>query len=149
MSGETSGRGAKAPWHFWLISVVAVFWNAMGALDYFMTKTRNEGYMSQFTPEQLEFFYSFPAWVVATWAIAVWGALFASVLLLLRRSLAVQLFLASFICMLITMFHNYGLSNGFDVVGDTFSLVFTGVIFVIALFLFLYARGMDNKGVLR
>ena len=149
MSDETSGGAAKAPWHFWLISVVAVLWNAMGALDYFMTKTRNEGYMSQFTPEQLEFFYSFPAWVVATWAIAVWGALFASILLLLRRSLAVQVFLASFICMLITMFHNYGLSNGFDVVGDTFSLVFTGVIFVIALFLFLYARGMDNKGVLR
>ena len=149
MTDHEATDSAKTPWHFWVISVVAVLWNAMGALDYFMTKTRNEGYMSQFTPEQLEFFYSIPAWAVATWAIAVWGALLASVLLLLRRSLAVQVFLASFICMLITMFQNYGLSNGFDVIGDTFSLAFTGVIFVIALFLFLYSRGMDQKGVLR
>ncbi len=148
MTDHQATGSNKAPWHLWVIGVVAVLWNAMGALDYFMTKTRNEGYMSQFTPEQLEFFYSFPAWVVATWAIAVWGALLASILLLLRRRLAVQVFLASFICMLITMFHNYGLSNGFDILGDTFSLVFTGVIFVIALGLVMYSRKMADAGIL-
>ena len=60
MSDERSGGAGKAPWHFWVISIIAVLWNAMGALDYFMTKTRNEAYMSQFTPEQLDFLYGLP-----------------------------------------------------------------------------------------
>jgi len=34
-------------------------------MDYVMTQTKNEAYMSGFTPEQLAFFYSFPAWVVS------------------------------------------------------------------------------------
>ena len=37
----------------------------MGAFDYVMTETRNEAYMAEFTPEQLEFFYGFPAWMIA------------------------------------------------------------------------------------
>ena len=65
----------KAPWHLWVIGIVSLLWNAMGAYDYYMTQSQNEAYMGQFSPEQLEFFDGFPAWVDATWAIAVWFAL--------------------------------------------------------------------------
>ena len=61
------------PWHLWAVGVVGLLWSAMGAMDYVMTQTHNEAYMSAFTPEQLAFFYGIPIWAVATWAIAVWG----------------------------------------------------------------------------
>lgn len=138
----------QTPWHLWVIGGIAVLWNAMGAFDYVMTQTGNEAYMSGFTPEQLAFFYAFPPWVVAAWAIAVWGGVLGALLLLLRRRLAVSVFLISLVAMVITTFHNYFLSNGMEVSGDAFSLIFTAAIFLIALALFLYARAMHKRNVL-
>lgn len=149
MSEAEGTAGTKTPWHVWVVGIVALLWNSVGAMDYFMTQTRNEGYLSQFTPEQLEYFYAFPTWLVALWAIAVWGGVLGALLLLARKRLAVPVFLVSLISMATTAVYNYGISNGMEVVGDTFSLVFTAVIFVIALGLYLYARTMHAKGLLR
>ena len=63
--------------------------------------------------------------------------------------MAVGLFLASLIAMFITAIHNYGISNGFEVIGDTFSLVFTAIIFLASIGLYLYARAMRQRGVLK
>ena len=148
MSEIQESDAKQTPWHLWVISGLAVLWNAMGAFDYVMTQTGNEAYMSAFTPEQLAFFYDFPPWVVAAWAIAVWGGVLGALLLLLRRRLAVSVFLISLVAMVITTFHNYFLSNGMEVSGDAFSLIFTAAIFLIALALFLYARAMHKRNVL-
>ena len=145
MSILDNKKSKKAPWHLWMIGIVGLFWNAMGALDYVMSQTKNEDYMSAFTPEQLAFFYGLPTLIVATWAIAVWGGVLGSILLLMRKTLAVWVFFTSLICMLITAVHNYGFSNGLEVIGDTFSLVFTGVIFLSAFALYWYARVMQQK----
>ena len=143
---DTSVQGT--PRHLWVVGIIALLWNSMGAMDYIMTQTRNEAYMSQFTPEQLEFFYGFPSWVVAAWAIAVWGGVLGTVLLLLRKQLAVPVFLASIVAMVITTIQNYVLSNGMEVVGDPFALAFTIVIFAVAVALYVYARAMQKRGVL-
>lgn len=149
MSETEETAGTKTPWHIWVVGIVALLWNSVGAMDYFMTQTRNEGYLSQFTPEQLEYFYAFPTWLVALWAIAVWGGVLGALLLLARKRLAVSVFLVSLISMATTAVYNYGISNGMEVVGDTFSLVFTAVIFIIALALYRYARTMHAKGFLK
>jgi hypothetical protein len=130
------------------VGVLAVLWNSVGAFDYLMTQTRNEGYMSQFTPEQLKFFYGFPAWLVSFWATAVWGAVLGSLLLLLRKRYAVEVFGVSFLAMLVTTIHNYFISDGLDVMGGVGPILFSAVIFLIALGLFLYARAMRRRGVL-
>ncbi len=148
MSEAPEEKAHATPRHLWVVGVIAVLWNAFGAMDYVMTQTQNEGYMSSFTPEQLEFFYGFPPWVVAAWAIAVWGGVVGSVLLLVRKRFAVQAFLASLIGMVITTFQNYVLSNGLEVAGGLFYIVFTAVIFLAAVLLLLYARAMQERGVL-
>ncbi|NND00015.1 MAG: hypothetical protein HKN85_07525 [Gammaproteobacteria bacterium] len=138
----------KAPWHLWVVGLLGLLWSAGGAFDYFMTQTSNEAYMSAFTPEQLEFFYGLPSWVVAFWALAVWGGVLGAILLLLRKAIAVKIFLISLIAFLITAFQNYGLSNGLEVIGDAFSLVFVLVIFLASLGLFFYSRAMLRRGVI-
>ena len=148
MSDLSETAVEPTPWHLWVIGVVALLWNAMGAMDYVMTQTKNAAYMSNFTPEQLAFFYGLPTWTVATWAIAIWGAVLGSLLLLLRRRLAVGTFLVSLIALTITAFQNYVLSNGMEIMGDAFSLAFTGAIVVVAIALLYYSRVMQKRNVL-
>lgn len=147
MSETPSALTVQTPKHLWAIGIVTLLWNAMGAFDYLMTQTQNASYMDQFTPEQLEFFQGFPSWVVAFWAIAVWGGVLGSILLLLRRSLAVSVFMVSFASMLITAIQNYVFSNALEVSG-MFGLIFSAVIFLVALGLVLYSRAMRERGVL-
>lgn len=125
-----------------------MLWNAVGAFDYAATQLRIESYMSAFTPEQLEYFYGFPAWVVAAWAIAVWSSLLGSLGLLLRKTWAVWLFGIAIVGMVLTALHNFVLSDGLAVMG-TGAVAFTAVIWLIAFFLFFYARAMSKRGVLR
>jgi hypothetical protein len=131
-----------------VVGTLGLLWSAIGAFDYVMTQTKNATYMSAFTPEQLAFSYGFPAWVVAAWAIAVWGGVLGSVLLLMRSRLAAWVFLASLVGLLLTTFRNYVLSNGLEIFGDAGSQVLTVVIFLASLALFLYARARGKRRVL-
>jgi hypothetical protein len=139
---------AKAPRHLWIVGVLAVLWNAVGAFDYSASQLRIESYMSQFTPEQLAYFYGFPAWAIAAWAIAVWGALLGSLCLLLRKAWAVWLFGASIVAMVLTGLYSYVLTDGLAMMG-TGGAIFTAVIWLIAFSLYFYARAMARRGVLR
>ncbi len=137
-----------APWHLWLVAILAIAWNAMGALDYYLTQSGDAEYLSAFTPEQIAFFTDFPAWVDASWAIAVWGGLFGALMLLLRKPVAVPVLLISLLAMMVTTIHNYLFADGLQVMGDPFSLTFTLVIFLVALFLLRYASRQRRNGVL-
>lgn len=141
-----NGQTAKAPLHLRIVGVLAVLWNAIGAFDYSATQLRIEAYMSAFTPEQLAYFYGFPAWTVAAWAIAVWGALLGSIALLLRKTWAVWAFGISIAGMALTTIHNFFLTDGARLMGPG-AMAFSAVIWVIALFLFFYARAMAKRGV--
>ena len=140
--------GTRVPRHLWVVGTLAVLWNGIGAFDYAATQFRYQPYMSQFTPEQLAYFYGFPAWATSAWAIAVWSAVIASVGLLLRKSWAVGLFGLSIAAMLVTALYNFVLSDGLGMLGAG-GMVFTVVIWVIAFALFFYARRMAGRGVLR
>ena len=139
---------AKAPVHLWIVGVLALLWNAVGAFDYLATKLRLDFYMSQFTAEQLDYFYGFPAWMVVGWAVGVWGALLGSLGLLMRKEWAVWMFGASLLGLAVSTLYNFVLSNGAEVMGEP-AVMFTAVIWVIGLFLFFYARAMAKRGVLR
>ena len=143
-----SESSVKTPGHFWAVGLVALLWNLIGALDYTATQLRIEAYMGQFTPEQLEYFYGFPSWAVACWAIAVWGSLLASILMLLRQRLAVPVFGIAIVAMVLTTVQNYLLSEGLRIMGSG-AAVFSAVIWFIALFLFFYSRALGGRGVLR
>ncbi len=147
MPEDTFASELRTPWHLWVVGILGLLWNALGAFDYLMTETRNAWYMGQFSPEQLDFFYGLPAWAVAFWAVAVWGGLLGVVLLLMRKRLAVPVLLISFLSMVVTAIRNYVFASGMDVTGGA-GLAFTVVIFVVALGLWLYGRRMARTRVL-
>ncbi|MCB2136021.1 MAG: hypothetical protein KDE08_08780 [Rhodobacteraceae bacterium] len=140
----------KAPWHLWVVGIATLLWNAMGAVDYTMTQMQNEAYLAGFTDAQRVYFQSFPAWVVASWAIAVWFALAGSLLLLLRLGAAVLVFAISAIAMIVTTFQNFVLAEvSMAEIGGPEALWFSVVIFVVAIASWLYARRMRQAGFLR
>lgn len=138
----------QTPRHLWVISIIALLWNALGAFDYLMTQTKNETYMGMFTPEQLEFFYNLPSWSVVLWAIAVWGSVIACILLLFRKAAAVWFFLISLICVITNTIYLYGFADGMKVMGDSFSLIFSAFIILVAAFLYFYSKKMSALEIL-
>jgi len=144
---SSGGVVKKTPVHLWIVGVLALLWNAMGAFDYLATQLKVESYLAKFTPEQLDYFYGIPAWAIAGWAVAVWFALAGSVGLLLRKCWSVWVFGVSIAGMFVSTVHSYLLSNGLEMMGAG-GLVFSAVIWAIAIGLFVYARAMSNQGVL-
>ena len=121
----------------------------MGSVDYVMTQMKNEAYLAGFTPEQLAYFESFPTWVVASWATAIWLSVLGSILLLLKSRMAAPAFGISFIAMVITAVHNFVLDDQklHEIAGPE-AIWFSLAIFVISLLLWIYARAMRQRGYL-
>lgn len=138
---------AAIPKHLRIVGVLALLWNAVGAFDYLATQMEWGFYMSQFSEEQLAYFYGFPAWAVAGWAVAVWSAVAGSVGLLLLRRWAVGAFALSLAGMAVSTLYSYGMSEGAEVMG-TGGVIFSVVIALVTIFLLLYSRRMAGKGLL-
>ena len=148
MAESATGAGRpRTPAHLWIVGVVSLLWNAMGAFDYLASQLKLESYMSQFTEEQLAYFYDFPAWATSGWALGVWGALAGSIFLLMRRKWAVWAFAVSLVGMAVSSLYSLVLSDGIAVMG-TGAVMFSAVIWVIAILLLVYARAQAKRGVL-
>jgi len=147
---ETTGTdmSRRAPIHLWIVGVAALLWNSSGAFDYLATQLRLDFYMSQFTEEQLAYFYGFPSWMVTAWALAVWCSLAGSFGLLLRRRWTVWMFVVALAGLAVSSIYNFGLSNGAEVMGSG-AVVFTVVIWLVAILLLVYAMRQAKSGVLR
>ena len=143
-------EAVKTPWHLWVVGAVSLIWNAFGAMDYTMTKMGNAEYLAAFTPEQQAFFSSFPIWANVGWALGVWASLLGSLLLLARSRHAVTAFMVSMIGLAISCVYQFGMHYG-DLMRmfGSFPMIFTAVIWVILIALFVYARRQAATGALR
>jgi uncharacterized membrane protein len=86
----------KTPVHLWIVGVVSLLWNAVGAFDYTMTKMQNAEYLAAFTPEQQAWFATFPLWANIGYGLGIWGSFIGSAAMMLRSRHAVTLFAVSF-----------------------------------------------------
>ena len=151
--GETFEAGAQGavptPRHVWIVGVVSLMWNAMGAVDYTMTETRNPAYLKMMDPAQMAWVANFPAWAVGAWALGVWGAVAGSVLLLMRNRHAVTAFIISLVGLAGTTLFTYVVSPPPAQYRGAANLGMTAALWAIAIGLLLYSRSMRARGVLR
>ena len=143
-------QAVKAPWHLWLVGILSLLWNLMGAADYLMAKMQTAEYVAMMSPEQAGYFNSLPAWITGVWAIGVFGAVLGSALLLARRKWAVELFAASLAAMIVNLLHGFFLAkiSLSDIAGPVEN-AFSAALFVIASGLLYYAYRQRGAGVLR
>ena len=136
---------------YWIICVLLLLWSFGGAYDYLMTRTQNEAYMSQFPQEMLDYFYNMPLVLSITWPLAVWAGVLGWILMLLRRSWAVPVFIFSFVCMIINfgyMAINGGLALQAEMMGAA-SYVFTALIILLGIFAIWFSRRAKANGTLK
>ncbi len=136
---------SKPPIWFWIISVVALLWNAMGVMAYLNEKYNSEGMLEQLTEAQKELFYARPAWVTAAFAIAVFVGLIACTGLLLRKKWARLLFILSLLGALAQNLWYYVLSGNDDMSSAGLSIA----VIAISIFLAWFAGKGISKGWLR
>ena len=145
-----SSMTTKAPWHLWLVGVIAVLFNAIGAFDFVMSMLQGSRYMESagMTPAQIAHYEAMPAWMMVVWAVGVWGALLASVLLLLRRRVAAPTFAVSLAAFLLSLFYSYVLTDGGEILGRAMAIT-SAVIATLLVFFMWYSWTMKKRGVLR
>ncbi len=112
----------KPPVWFWIVSVIALFWNVMGVDQYLGQAYKTDRWRSALTEAQLEMASNLPAWLTAAFAIAVFTAVLGSIGLLLRKKWAYSLFVISLIAVIVQM--GYVLAQGhFDGIAMTISII--------------------------
>ncbi len=141
---------AKAPWHLWAVGIASLLWNAFGCYDYYMTNTGGDEYLRSYgmNEAQIAFYHAMPSWLTGAWAIGVWGALLASVLLLLRSKWAFHVFVISFAAFVVSVIYTYGFTNVAEVNGSM-GMIMSAVIAASCIFFIWYAGLMKKRGVLR
>jgi hypothetical protein len=140
----------KTPWHIWLIGVIAVLFNFIGVFDFVMSMAQGAEYQASagMTPDQIAHYQAMPGWMTVVWAVGVFGAFLASILLLLRRKLALPVFVLSLAAFLISLFYTYVLTDGGAVMGRQMAIA-SAVIAALLVFFSWYSRFMAVRGVLR
>ena len=151
----SNGMTERAPMHLWIVGGLGTLWNAFGAYDYLMTRMRNTEYLASMMPkvdpqDTLAWVDGFPIWAQFGWGLGVWMGLLGCLLLLVRNRWAVHSLALSAVGAVLGL--------GYQIVaapplagteGDPMMTVMPYVIIAIALGLFLYARAMNQKGVLK
>ena len=145
---------ARTPVHLWISGVVALVWNGFGAFDYLMTRMRNEDYFASAMPDAdpqavLAWVDAFPFYAQFGWGLGVWGGLIGAVLLLMRSRWAVAAFAASLVGALLGLGYQILVAPPMPGMEGASGEVMPFAIILVALGLFLYARAMQAKGVLR
>ncbi|MEL6874242.1 MAG: hypothetical protein AAGM33_02095 [Pseudomonadota bacterium] len=102
----------KATMGFWAIGVIAILWNGLGVAAYFQQMMMSAEDFAALPELQQQLLSSQPFWVTAAFAVAVFAGFLASIVLLLRKRLAVRLFLLSLIAVII-QFSSYFILDGY------------------------------------
>ena len=107
----------KPPVWFWIVGSIALLWNLLGVQAYIMQVTMSSEAIAALPEAERALYEDLPTWATAAFATAVWGGAFASLVLLLRKSIAYHLFILSLIGIVIQMIYNVFISNSIEVYG--------------------------------
>ena len=131
----------KPPVWFWIVSIIALLWNAMGVFQYLIAAFNTESFRATYTKEELEIITNQPAWYTAVFAIAVFAGILGCVFLLLRKEIAKPMLLISAIAVIIQMGYLLLVIK----VGEPIMPI---VVIVFSIFLVWFSRMTSTKGLI-
>jgi len=104
-------KGQRIHWSFWAIGVFALIWNLLGIVNYFVQMDPDT--LDAYRASERAIIEGRPAWATGAFALAVFGGALGCLLLLLRKSAALYLFIASLAGTIVTMVHALGVGIDF------------------------------------
>lgn len=131
-------------WSFWVIGVVTLIWNVMGSINFFVQM--NPEMLTSYRDTERLIIEGRPVWATVGFAVAVFGGAMGSLLLLLKKSVAYYLFIASLLGVIVTMAHALGVGIKFGL-GEILGIILMPM--MVAVFLIWYSKLAKSKGWLR
>ena len=130
---------------FWIISVLALLWNLSGMMTFFMEVFITPEALAALPEAERALYETSPAWTRVVFAIAVFGGTLGCIFLLIRKTLAVQLFIISLAAVLIQMLYYLTMTKAVEVYGLE-SFIMPLIVIAIAVFLVWYSKNTKAKG---
>ncbi|QTD56465.1 hypothetical protein [Parasphingorhabdus cellanae] len=137
----------KMPVWFWIAGIFALLWNAMGVLAYAGDIMMTAADFAKLTEQEQNLYANRPYWATAAFAVAVIAGFLGSVMLLLRRPIAVRLFLLSLLAVLV-QFSSYFILDGYAEYISKDGWFMPISIPILAIMFFLFARWSEKNGLL-
>jgi hypothetical protein len=134
-------RVSAVHWSFWAVSAVALVWNLMGVINFFMQM--NPDMIVSYRDSERAIIEGRPVWATGSFVIAVFGGALGSILLLLRKSAAYYMFIASLVGVVVTMIHTLGIGIDFGP-GEMLGIILMPL--VVATFLIWYSKQAQKMG---
>lgn len=107
----------KPPTSFWVIACIGLVWNLMGVGAFVSDMSISTEALATLQPAQRALYETMPMWVKAAYGIAVICGVLGCIALLMRKSIAVILFLISMIGIMAQFGYNVLISKSMEVYG--------------------------------
>jgi hypothetical protein len=133
----------KIHWSFWVIGAIALIWNVLGSINFFVQM--NADMIVAYPESERAIIVGRPMWATVAFGVAVLGGAIGSALLLLKKSVAFYVFVASLLGVVVTMTHTLGL---FGPSIEFSPAEMAGIILmplVLAAFLVWYSKFAENR----
>lgn len=140
-----SNSNYKPSTGFWVISIVALIWNAMGVMAYLGQAYMTDEVRDALPEAQRALYENVPSWVTAAFAVAVFGGLLGCLLLLLRKKMATSVLMLSLIGIIVQMVYNFFMSNAAEAYGPG-GMIMPIMVLVIGFFLVWFSKNATAKG---
>ena len=137
----------KAPIWFWVASASALVWNALGVFAYVQQVLMSSEQFAALPQQQQDLLASQPGWVTAAFAIAVFAGFTAAIVMLMRKRVAVRLFLVSLLAVIV-QFSSYFIIDGYSEYVADQGWAMPVLIVAFALAFLLIARHAEKKALL-
>jgi hypothetical protein len=141
MNDETVGG---VHWSFWVIGAFALIWNVLGSMNYL--SQMNADIVATLPETHRAIIEGRPAWATGGFAIGVFGGALGGLLLLLRKSTAIYLFIASLLGVILTMIHTIRIASSTIDFSAFEILIMILMPLVVAAFLTWYSKRAESKG---
>lgn len=134
---------------FWVISAVAVVWNLLGVGAYMADVSMSADAMAKLSQPMQDLYATRPAWSTGAFAIAVFGGLLGSILLLLRKKLATPVLMTSLVAILVQNVYNFGVAKmqSPELMGGI-AFAMPALVILIGVYLIYFSRTQTRAGTL-
>jgi len=138
----------KPPIWFWVIAVIALLWNLAGLSAYFMQMGMGEADLAALPEAERTMYEAFPIWANIAFAVAVFAGTMGCIALLLRKRIALSLFIISLMGIIVQQVYIFAVSGIVQLKGMS-AMVMPTMVVLFGVFLIWFGRYVIERGWVR
>ncbi|NKY58797.1 hypothetical protein [Nocardia flavorosea] len=150
MRETAPGTRRSAPWHLWIVAALFLLLNLGGVYDYVMALSENADYFrsQNYDSQQIRYFTDYPLLPAVFWTIAIWGALVAALLLLLRSRWVLPVAITALAGQIVLDILTFGFRDRWQILGPRLAM-FDLVVLLLTTGFVIYCRTLASRQILR